>query len=139
MGRIANIKLLILTANYLRKIEGRKRFQKTIFLLQEQFGFEFSYRFTSYLYGPYSSQLQNDIDILARTGYLKASKINHLFFYEITPLGQKSASQIEKEYGTERTEKLQSHVNDLKDFDTEELVNWSKQLMSKKIKDNIFA
>ena len=139
MGRIANIKLLILTANYLGKIEGRKRFQKMIFLLQEQFGFEFSYRFTSYLYGPYSSQLQNDIDILARTGYLKASKIDHLFFYEIAPLGQKSASQIEKEYGTERTEKLQSHVNDLKDFDTEELVKWSKQLMSKKIKDNIFA
>lgn len=139
MERIAGIKLLILTANYLGKVEGRKRFQKTVFLLQEQFGFDFGYRFTAYLYGPYSSQLQNDIDILAQTGYLKASKLGELFFYEITPLGQKSAAQIEKEYGAELAKKLREHVNDLKESDTEELVTWSKQLMGKKIKDNIFA
>jgi hypothetical protein len=139
LERIAGIKLLILTANYLGKVEGRKRFQKTVFLLQEQFGFDFGYRFTAYLYGPYSSQLQNDIDILAQTGYLKASKLGELFFYEITPLGQKSAAQIEKEYGAELAKKLREHVNDLKESDTEELVTWSKQLMGKKIKDNIFA
>ena len=139
LGRITNTQLLILTANYLGKIEGRKRFQKTVFLLQEQFGIEFSYRFTSYLYGPYSSQLQNDIDVLTRTGYLKASKIGYLFFYKITPMGQKSASQIENEYGKERVENLRKHANNLKDFGTEELVKWSKQLMSEKIKDNIFA
>jgi uncharacterized protein YwgA len=137
--KIAGIKLLILAAKYLGKIEGRKRFQKTIFLLQEKFGIDFGYKFTAYLYGPYSSQLQNDIDILAQTGYLKASKIGELFFYEITPLGQQSAAQIEKEYGAEMVKKLEKHVNDLKEFDTEELVNWSKQLMGKKIKDNIFA
>ena len=139
MGKIASIRLLILAANYLGRVEGRKRFQKIIFLLQEQFGVDFGYRFTAYLYGPYSAQLQNDIDILAQTGYLKASKMGELFFYEITPLGQQNAAQIEKEYGKERAEKLRKHANDLKDFDTEELVKWSKQLMSKKIKDNIFA
>jgi uncharacterized protein YwgA len=139
LGRIANTQLLILAANYLEKIEGRKRFQKTIFLLQEKYGIEFGYRFTSYLYGPYSAQLQNDIDLLARTDYLKVSKIDHLYLYEITPLGEKSASQIEKEYGSERAIKLRKHSDDLKDFDTDELVQWSKQLMSKKMKDNIFA
>lgn len=71
--------------------------------------------------------------------YLKANKTGYLFFYEITPLGRKSASQIEKEYGKERVEKLRKHARDLEEFDTEELVDWSKQLMSKKIKDNIFA
>ncbi len=139
MVRITNTQLLILTANYLQKIEGRKRFQKTIFLLQEQSEIEFSYRFTAYLYGPYSAQLQNDIDVLTRANYLKASKIGYLFFYEITPLGQKSASEIEEEYGEELVQKLRKHASGLKDFDTEELVKWSKQLMNKKMKDNIFA
>lgn len=139
LGRIAGIKLLILTANYLGKVEGRKRFQKTVFLLQEQFGIDFGYRFTAYLYGPYSSQLQNDIDMLAQTGYLKASKLGELFFYEITPLGQKSASQIAKEYGEEFAKELQKQVSNLQEFDTEDLVKWSKQLMGKKIQDNIFA
>lgn len=139
LGRIVGVKLLILTASYIKKIEGRKRFQKTIFLLQEQFGFEFGYRFTAYLYGPYSAQLQNDINVLAQMGYLKASKIGELFFYEITQLGQRSASQIEKEYGEELAKKLREHVRNLEESDTEELVNWSKQLMGKKIKDNIFA
>lgn len=139
MGKIASIKLLILAAYYLQKVEGRKRFQKIIFLLQEQFGVDFGYRFTAYLYGPYSAQLQNDIDILAQTGYLKASKMGELFFYEITPLGQQNAAQIEKEYGTELAKKLREHVSNLSESDTEELVTWSKQLMGKKIKDNIFA
>lgn len=139
MGRITNTQLLVLTANYVGKIEGRKRLQKIIFLLQEQFGIEFSYRFVPYLYGPYSSQLQNDIDILTRTGYLKVSKIDYLFFYEITPMGKEITSQIEKEYGEEQAKKLHKRADDLKEFDTEELVKWSKQLMSKKVEGNIFA
>jgi len=135
---ISNTQLLILTANYLERINGRKRFQKTIFLLQEQFDIEFRYRFIPYLYGPYSSQLQNDIDMLARTGYLKARKADYLFFYEVTPLCRMTATEIRKEYGEERAEKLRIHACDLKDFDTEELVKWSKQLMSQNVKD-IFA
>jgi len=136
---VASIKLLILAANYLGKVEGRKRFQKTVFLLQEQFDIDFGYRFTAYLYGPYSAQLQNDIDILAQTGYLKASKIGELFIYEITPLGREIATQIEKEYGIKSAKELKEKVENLKGFDTEELVKWSKQLMGKKIKNNIFA
>jgi uncharacterized protein YwgA len=139
VGRVASARLLLLTANFLGKVEGRKRFQKVVFLLQEKYGAEFGYRFSSYLYGPYSAQLQNEVDMLVRMGYLKASKINYLFLYEITSLGQKSASQIEKEYGEDRSRNLRKHATDLQDFDTEELVSWSKQLMSKKIKDNIFA
>ena len=139
MPKITNTQLLLLTSNYLGKVEGRKRFQKIIFLLKEHFEIEFGYRFTSYLYGPYSSQLQNDIDILTRTGYLKASKIGCLFSYEVTELGRTSALRIEREYGKEKSASLQKRITGLQDFDTEELVKWSKQLMNKKMKDNIFA
>jgi len=138
LGKIPNMRLLVLTASYFEKVEGRKHFQKAIYLLQEQFGIEFNYNFVPYLYGPYSSQLQNDIDILARTGHLRACKAGYLFFYEITPLGRKIASQVEVEYGKERSANLKKEVDNLKDFDTQELVDWSKKLMSEKVKDNIF-
>lgn len=134
LGKISNVKLLVMTANYFRRIEGRKQFQKVVFLLQEQFGIEFTYPFIPYLYGPYSSQLQNDIDNLARTGYLKASKIGSLYHYEITPLAERLASHLEKEYGEERSQELRKQVNNLKESETEELVQWSKQLMKKKYK-----
>lgn len=98
----------------------------------------FNYNYIPYLYGPYSSQLQNDIDILARTGYLKASKSGPLFFYEITLLGKKIASQVEVEYGKEQSAKLKKYVDGLKESETEDLVTWSKQLMKERVKDNIF-
>lgn len=132
------MRLLVLVTSYFERVEGRKHFQKAIFLLQEKFGIELNYHFIPYLYGPYSSELQNDIDILARTGYLKASKVGYLFYYEITPLGREVALEVGKEYGKERCEELKKKVDNLKEFETQELVDWSKQLMKEKIKDNIF-
>jgi uncharacterized protein YwgA len=125
-----------MTANYFRRIEGRKQFQKAVFLLKEYHKIEFTYPFIPYLYGPYSSQLQNDIDILSRTGYLKASKVGPLYYYEITPLGQKIASEIERDYGQNQSSKLAEKVNELKECTTDELVQWSKQLMKERYKDN---
>jgi uncharacterized protein YwgA len=132
------MKLLVLTASYFGIVEGRKYFQKAIYILQEYFKVGFNYSYIPYLYGPYSSQLQNDIDILARTGYLKASKSGPLFFYEITTLGKNIASQVEVEYGIQQSATLKKHVDDLKESETDELVTWSKQLMKERIKDNIF-
>jgi hypothetical protein len=132
------MKLLILTASYFDRVEGRKYFQKAIYILQEHFKVGFNYSYIPYLYGPYSSQLQNDIDILARTGYLKASKSGPLFFYEITPLGKKVATQVETEYGKQQSVVLKKHVDGLKESETEELVTWSKQLMKERVKDNLY-
>ena len=126
----------MLTANYFKRIEGRKQFQKAVFLLKEYYKIEFTYHFIPYLYGPYSSQLQIDIDNLARTGYLKASKVGPLYYYEITLLGEKLAGEIEREYGQSQSKDLAKRVVDLKESTTEELVQWSKQLMKEKYKDN---
>ena len=45
-------------------IEGRTRFQKMIFLLQHKINLEYEYDFIAHDYGPYSSDLQYDIDDL---------------------------------------------------------------------------
>ena len=63
---------LILTfANRGKPVEGRTRFQKMIFLLRQRADFfEEGYDFVPHNYGPYSTELQNDIDDLIRDGFL---------------------------------------------------------------------
>jgi len=76
-----------------RPIEGRTRFQKMIFLLHKQTPFfKQKYDFVAHNYGPYSSELQNDIDDLIREGFLVGSfktveegKIK--YDYSITSIG----------------------------------------------------
>lgn len=139
MERLPNTELLALVASYLGTIEGRKRFQKIVFLLKEESAVQFTYPFTSYLYGPYSSRLQDDIDILVQTGNLQEEKAGSLFRYKITDLGRKNAHQIERTYRQHLAKDLRGHLKDLQQQDTEELVNRSKRIMNKKIKHNIFA
>ena len=63
--------LLLTFANGGEPIEGRTRFQKMIFLLLERAKFFTNrYDFTPHDYGPYSQELQSDIDHLIREGYV---------------------------------------------------------------------
>jgi len=137
--RISNLKLLMLLADYLGEIRGRKRFQKIVFLLQEKFGVDSTYRFTSYLYGPYSSQLQNDIDTLGRIQLLNEGKDGGIFVYRSTRLDRKLMKQLEQEYGRKESEKLRDILRQLNRLSTDELVNESKEIMSKTMQNRIFA
>lgn len=139
MKRISNLKLLMLLADYLGEIRGRKRFQKIVFLLQEKFGVDSTYRFTSYLYGPYSSQLQNDIDTLGRIQLLNEGKDGGIFVYRSTRLDRKLMKQLEQEYGRKESEKLRDILRQLNRLSTDELVNESKEIMSKTMQNRIFA
>lgn len=63
--------LIITYANDGQPVEGRTRLQKMIFLLLEQAQFlKHSYDFVAHNYGPYSPELQSDIDYLIREGFL---------------------------------------------------------------------
>ena len=91
---------LILTfANEGQPVEGRTRLQKMIFMLLQQATFlRGAYDFVPHNYGPYSPELQNDIDDLIREDYLivnfktvEEGKIK--YEYRIT---QRGASLIRK-------------------------------------------
>lgn len=57
--------LIIAYVNDRESVEGRTRFQKIIFILQQQAKFfNDRYDFVPHDYGPYSSELQTDIDDL---------------------------------------------------------------------------
>jgi len=125
--------------NHLKRIDGRKRLQKIVFMLQENFKTEFNYTFTSYLYGPYSPQLQNDLDILAQTGYLRETRLPPTYCYKITDRGRKMARKIEKELGKRMVAEFYRFIDELNSVSTEELVANSKTIMARKVQHDIFG
>ncbi len=61
--------LLLLVSGEKRPIVGRTRFQKLIFLAMNKYS-EHWYSFIPYNYGPYSKELQQDIDVLIEKGLI---------------------------------------------------------------------
>ncbi|MFO7152575.1 MAG: hypothetical protein DIU66_004950, partial [Bacillota bacterium] len=76
-----NIYSLLKLMHSVNSICGRKKFQKIVKILQN-FGFPFEQRFVFHLYGPYSQELQNDIDMMVEAGLLKEN-FDGAYTYEI--------------------------------------------------------
>ena len=83
----------------------RIRLQKMILLAKCEFGFNFSYSYTSYYYGPYSRDLQNTISSLIREGILEetaevgfngTSEYNY-YSYKIMDKGIKFLTELNQE------------------------------------------
>ena len=66
-----------------KKVEGRIKLQKVIYILQSKglIDFELDYKYA--LYGPYSEDLQLEIDYLTNIGYLKESTEGNAYNYEL--------------------------------------------------------
>ncbi|TYP52401.1 hypothetical protein [Thermosediminibacter litoriperuensis] len=64
-----NIYSILKLMSSVNLIYGRKKFQKIVQILQT-FGFPFEQRFVFHLFGPYSQELQNDIDMMVEDGLL---------------------------------------------------------------------
>lgn len=69
------------------RIEGRKKLQKTVYLLQ-QMGVPYNEKFRYHYYGPYSSELQAEVDRLVRYELLNETFTGDAYVYEITNKGK---------------------------------------------------
>jgi len=88
----------LMLTDTLKKVNGRTRFQKLMFLVQKKAesekieGLDFKYEI--YLYGPFSRELSSAIDDLVDKGYLEEQKTEtHLgytkYVYRLTGKGRK--------------------------------------------------
>ena len=84
---------LLNVVDNLESVVGRKKFQKIIYLLELKSSF-IPYRYSYYYYGPYSSQLQEEINFLVRENFLEESKQNGTYVYKITELGKEFKKAI---------------------------------------------
>lgn len=95
---LRNEYVLVLLLNSVPKIVGRKRLQKMVYLLQ-QIGAPFNEKFSYHHYGPYSSELQADIDRLVDYRLLSETYNNAFYTYEITEEGTSFLETYEKVVG----------------------------------------
>lgn len=69
------------------RIKGRKKLQKTVHLLQFR-GVPFDLDYTYHYYGPYSADLQVEVDTLVRQGLLEETMEGEMYVYKITEKGK---------------------------------------------------
>lgn len=118
-----NRKLLLLF-QYHGRIDGRTRLQKLVFLIEKKYHIDFGYQFIPYFYGPYSKQLQLDIDWL---GALEILQIRAEYEHQLTPKGARLLDSLESDTNSE--EELKEAVLALKKRSTKDLIREAKSLM----------
>ncbi|WP_019851309.1 YwgA family protein [Desulfitobacterium sp. PCE1] len=90
---------MFLGANYLLEIfskgeiRGRKKLQKIVYLLEHD-GMDAPYRYSYHHYGPYSAQLQEEIEFLVQHNFIEEASRNGTYEYRITDEGERFRKQI---------------------------------------------
>lgn len=88
-------------------ISGSIRFQKLVFLGQQESGLPEKYQFVPYKFGPYSYQLERDIEYWINNGHIRRSRTvnrvgNYRIDYSLSPDGIKLAKALLNKEGFNR-------------------------------------
>ncbi|MDD3888844.1 MAG: hypothetical protein PHT79_09335 [Syntrophomonadaceae bacterium] len=78
-------------------VKGRKKLQKTVHMLQirkNPFNFDYQYHF----YGPYSSELQIEVNSLVKEGFVIETKMDETYVYQITEKGKTFKKNLESQF-----------------------------------------
>jgi hypothetical protein len=77
------------------KVYGRKKIQKMVHLL-EAAGTRMPFKYEYHYYGPYSAELQAEINDLVRQGFLDENKADDAYIYEITNKGRQFKEMLDR-------------------------------------------
>ena len=126
---VKDIEKILVILNKLRKIAGRTRFQKIVFLLKNRDGIDFNYNFIPYYYGPYSHELQLEINLLEAAGLVQVvPKDGTLYVHSLTVEGQQAAIEIERRMNMSERENLRGALGYYRKRSTASLIREAKQL-----------
>jgi len=133
-----DVGLLLLIIKYLGEVKGRTRLQKITYLLKEKYGFDVSYKFMPYHYGPYADDMQNTIDTLSRLDIIKVETVffdegKFLYVHTLTEEGKRLLNEIEREIPKEEKERLLRAIDELNELENDDLIKRAKKLMKEKL------
>lgn len=99
MANSTIIPLAVLYTQGRSSVEGATRFQKLVFLAQQEGGIPDKYTYHADKFGPFSPQLHADLNELAHRGLLQQSERtnevgNTKYIYSITPEGIQLAKKV---------------------------------------------
>ena len=111
------------------KIVGKTKIQKLFYLLEREQKINIGVPFTVYLYGPFSRQLNKEVEILEHDGVLQCipnSTYSHDVYYEynISDNGMKKAMKLWESLPTDVKEKIIKHVSKFNSMTPTEIVNY---------------
>ena len=117
--------LLLLTFLKYSNIDGRKRFQKLMYLAKFKFNIEVPFIFIKYFYGPFSKEMQEVLDKLVSVGLIKETKIINEFGiveyrYSLTDRGKAVLQIISLD--SEEENKIKQLIEKYKHKSTPEIV-----------------
>ena len=118
--------LLLLTLDHFKKIKGRTRIQKMLYLT-DQIGWNAINDYHFYQYGPYSDWVKRELDILAQSGLIEEDKEEDpydektIYEYKITPDGSKYLQTIIPQ-SSDLVTKTKKFLDKVKSCSTDDLV-----------------
>ena len=97
----------------------------------------------TYHYGPYSDELQSDIDALSRLGIIEVETVSLpegrvLYVHNLTDRGKRLTKKIEEGILKEQRKQLQVALAELNTLKLEDLVENAKEHMKNKFKHKFF-
>lgn len=93
------------------RINGRKKLQKLVYLIEAS-GTHLPFSYQYHHYGPYSSQLQQEISFMVQQDFLTELKEDEAYIYEITRRGREFMDRIEEDYNFDIDGDLVSALNE---------------------------
>lgn len=131
---VKDIEKVLFILSKLREIAGRTRFQKIIFLLKTKERIDFSYIFVPYYYGPYSFELQLDINLLEAAGLLEIiPKDGTLYLHRLTSKGEKLAAKVREKMDQLEKEKIEKALKKYERKSTSTLIKEAKQIVANSV------
>lgn len=128
---VKDIEKLLIILKKSGAIAGRTRFQKIVFLLKSKEGVHFDYRFIPYYYGPYSAELQLEINLLEAAGLIQVTpQDGSLYMHRLTQEGERIATKIEQKMEPSEKEKLEETLKNYKRKSTRLLIREAKRIAS---------
>ncbi len=110
MGSEQGLVQIMMFLKHAKKIEGKTKFQKMMFLAQKENKLSKEFEFIKYNYGPYSFELTKDIESLEKEGFLTIEKEEFAtdnefsgkrFIFQLTKKGEKFVKDNKNNFETD--------------------------------------
>lgn len=118
--------------NKFRILRYRTRLQKLVFMAKQKYKYPFSFSHEYYLYGPYSSDLQNYLINLVSDGIIEEKSGETFYIYRLTPTGKEILEMMKDKMNEEDTKKLDRLISECKEDTLPQLVSKAKKLFETK-------
>ncbi|MCK5023047.1 MAG: helix-turn-helix transcriptional regulator [Candidatus Aenigmarchaeota archaeon] len=111
---------------FFEKIEGRTRFQKLVFLLDQKINMEFDFKKSHF--GPFSGRLYEIIDTMKKDGLMNEELVENgersKYIYSLTPKGEEVLENTEK--SVKDANKIKGEIKKIEEINTFSLENLVK-------------